>query len=91
MGLPPGWTSTEGPRMHADPNAPAVRGRYPAGWDRSVPWPGYAWEPSRTLPEGDPMPGRPARLRAAGNAVQPQQAALALRAMLAPRQATLWG
>lgn len=91
MALPLGWTDTEGPRLTVDRNAPAVRGRYPEGWDRTQPWPGYAWEPSRTLPDGDPVPGRPARIRALGNAVVPQQAHLALSAMLAPRQGSLWG
>lgn len=91
MALPMGWTDTEGPRLTVDRHAPSVRGRYPEGWDRTQPWPGYAWEPSRTLPDGDPVPGRPARIRALGNAVVPQQAHLALSAMLAPRQGSLWG
>lgn len=90
MGLPQGWTSTDGPRLEADPAAPAVRGRYPEGWDRSQPWPGYDWEPSRTLPDGPPAKGRPARLRAIGNAVCPQQGALALETWAQPTQRTLW-
>ena len=63
-----------------------ARGRYPADWDRSIPWPGYAWEPARTIPDGAPMKGRPARLRALGNAVCPQQGALAVETGLA-----VWG
>lgn len=82
MGLPPGWTLPSGPAQRFDFWAPAPRGRYPASWDRAVLWPGYAWEPPRTLPDGPPLPGRPARLRAIGNAWCPQQGALALRALL---------
>lgn len=82
MGLPPGWTLPSGPAQRFDFWAPAPRGRYPASWDRALPWPGYAWEPPRTLPDGPPLPGRPARLRAIGNAWCPQQGALALRALL---------
>ncbi len=39
MALPVGWTDTDGPRLTVDRNAPAVRGRYPEGWDRTRPWP----------------------------------------------------
>ena len=87
MGLPQGWTLPEGPSQAEEArallDAPRwPRGRYPATWDRSVPWPGYAWEPSRTLPDGPPAPGRPGRIRACGNAVCPAQALLALRVAL---------
>ena len=92
MGYPPGWTLPTGPRLECRREAPAVRGRYPAPWGRSVPWPGYAWEPPRTIPDGPALPGRPARVRACGNAVCPQQGALALEALLADdgRQVRLW-
>lgn len=92
MGYPPGWTEPTGPRLECRLDAPAVRGRYPASWNRSVPWPGYAWEPPRTIPDGPALPGRPARVKACGNAVQPQQGALALEALLADdgRQVKLW-
>ena len=74
----------------ADLVGEAVRGRYPVGWDRSVPWPGFDWEPARTLPDGVKAPGRAARIRGLGNAWAPAQGALALRALLAPAQADLF-
>jgi len=93
QGYPEGWTLPHGPQLHPERHPLQVRGRYPADWDRSIPWPGYEWEPSRTLPDGPPCPGRPAQIMALGNAVVPQQGALALEALLAPpvavRQATL--
>jgi site-specific DNA-cytosine methylase len=90
MGFPIGWTETTGPALVADPSPRWPRGRYPADWDRSVPWPGDDWEPARTLPDGPPIPGRPARLRALGNAVVPAQGALAIRtAMAEPAQLAL--
>ena len=79
MGLPCGWTETTGSRLEADPSPRWPRGRYPAEWDRSHVWPGYDWEPARTLPDGPPARGRPARIRAMGNAVVPQQGALAIQ------------
>ena len=82
MGFPVGWTLPAGPRLEVDPSPRWPRGRYPETWDRSIPWPGYDWEPARTLPDGPPCPGRPARIRALGNAVVPQQAILALRSLL---------
>ena len=82
MGLPVGWTLPNGaPRVY-DPHAPAVRGRYPANWDRTQVWPGYDWEPPRTLPDGPPVRGRAERIRALGNAWCPQQGALALTHLL---------
>lgn len=90
MGLPTGWTNTEGPGLREsiedilqeDPNLGWnrwPRGRYPADWDRAQPWPGYAWEPARTIPDSAGRQyGRPARLRAIGNAVVWQQAAAAI-------------
>jgi len=82
VGFPPGWTLPEGERLDCDPSPRWPRGRYPADWERSVLWPGYDWEPLRTIPDGPPIPGRPARIRALGNAVVPQQGALAIRAAL---------
>lgn len=92
MGWPVGWTEPDGPslrdeaeRLMAAPRWP--RGRPPADW--SGPWPGHEWEPDRTE-TGPPTKGRPARLRACGNGVVPQAAALALRAALEPpRQGVL--
>jgi len=81
-GLPQGWTLPEGPRLHADPSPLWPRGRYPKGWDRSQLWPGFPWEPSRTLPDGPPVAGRPARIRLLGNCVLPQQGSLAIRTAL---------
>lgn len=84
MGLPIGWTLTDGPDLSDDARALVdaprwPRGRYPADWDRTQSWPGFHWEPSRTIPDDAPRQvGRPARLRLTGNAVCPQQAALAL-------------
>ncbi|MBI3205002.1 MAG: DNA cytosine methyltransferase [Myxococcales bacterium] len=79
QGFPAGWTLSTGPRLEVDPSPRWPRGRYPADWDRSQLWPGHDWEPPRTLPDGPPCSGRPARLRALGNAVCPQQGALAIR------------
>ena len=89
MGYPLGWTAPEGAALADIP--PPVRGRYPVGWDRSVPWPGFDWEPARTLPDGVKAPGRAARIRGLGNAWAPAQGALALRALLAPAQVDLFG
>jgi len=81
MGYPLGWTAPKGAALHAADIPPPVRGRYPVGWDRSVPWPGFDWEPARTLPDGVKSPGRAARIRGLGNAWSPPQAALAIRAL----------
>lgn len=91
MGFPPGWTRTQGALLVAERAPRWPRGRYPEGWDRSVQWPGFPWEPSRTLPDGPPAKGRPARLKGIGNAVCPQEGALALRTWAEPVQVTLWG
>jgi len=91
QGYPEGWTDTEGPRLECGPSPRWPRGRYPESWDRSVLWPGYDWEPPRTLPDGPPAKGRPARIRALGNAVVPQQGEMAIRAALAQSaQTDLW-
>jgi hypothetical protein len=94
MGFPAGWTDSGRNQMGLFAGAPArqapkrapnwPRGRYPADWDRSQLWPGFEWEPSRTIPDGPPVAGRPARLRALGNAVCPQQGALALSSLVTP-------
>jgi DNA (cytosine-5)-methyltransferase 1 len=90
MGLPTGWTRPDGPPLHAEPYPRWPRGRYPASWDRSVVWPGYDWEPERTE-SGPPVKGRPARLRALGNAVVPQAGALAIRCAIdGGGQGRLW-
>lgn len=81
MGYPAGWTEPTGPALSFT-FPPPVRGRYPEGWDRSQPWPGFAWEPPRTLPDGPPVPGRKARIAGLGNSWCPPQAALAIRALL---------
>ncbi len=81
MGYPLGWTAPEGGPLSVADIPPPVRGRYPEGWDRSVPWPGFDWEPARTLPDGPPAKGRAARIRGLGNAWSPPQAALAIRAL----------
>ena len=92
MGLPQGWTEPTGPCLTAERAPLWPRGRYPETWDRSVLWPGFDWEPLRTIPDGAPVRGRPARIRACGNAVSPQQGALAIRAGLdGPRQTSLLG
>jgi len=90
MGLPVGWTLPEGAPLHAEPSPRRPRGPYPATWDRSVVWPGYDWEPERTE-SGPPVKGRPARLRALGNAVVPQAGALAIRCAIdGGGQGRLW-
>jgi DNA (cytosine-5)-methyltransferase 1 len=91
MGYPEGWALPDGPQLDVSPSPRWPRGRYPKGWDRSIYWPGYEWEPPRTLPDGPPVRGRPSRIRALGNAVVPQQGALALACALAPRQIGLFG
>ena len=91
MGYPLGWTEPKGATLHTADIPPPVRGRYPVGWDRSVPWPGFDWEPARTLPDGVKAPWRVPRLKGLGNAWAPAQGALALRALLAPAQASLFG
>ena len=81
MGVPQGWTLPDGLSLRDQLDGwRAPRGRYPATWDRSVPWPGFAWEPSRTLPDGPPASGRPARIKGLGNGVVWQQAVLGLDA-----------
>jgi len=90
MGFPQGWTLPEGEQLGAERDPRWPRGRYPADWDRSQLWPGFDWEPSRTLPDGPPCRGRPARIRAMGNAVCPQQGALAIRTALQPTQGQLF-
>lgn len=83
MGVPVGWTLPAGPSLRDQLDRVRwPRGRYPADWDRTVPWPGFDWEPTRTLPDGAPVKGRPGRLRGLGNGVVWQQGALALRALL---------
>lgn len=79
MGLPMGWTGTG---LHS--MAP-IR-LWPAYRDQEQ----HDWEPPRVV-TGKPQRGRPARLRALGNGVVPQQAALAIRTALAhrPKQLTL--
>ncbi len=91
MGYPVGWTAPNGAALTLADIPPPVRGRYPVGWDRSTPWPGFDWEPARTLPGGVKAPGRAARIRGLGNAWAPAQGALALRALLAPAQVDLFG
>lgn len=90
QGYPIGWTCPEGERLTPERSPRWPRGRYPEGWDRSQPWQGFLWEPSRTLPDGPPAPGRPAQLAALGNAVCPQQGALALETALNPPQLGLF-
>ena len=86
QGVPVGWTNPAGPRLHAGDHQ-----GWPRGWwgPEGSWWPGYDYEPARTYPDhenGGPriIRGRPARLRALGNAVVWQQALLALRAWAAP-------
>lgn len=81
MGYPLGWTAGEVKRG-STLRPVAVRGRYPADWDRSVPWPGLLYEPPRTLPPGPPVRGRRRRIEALGNAWCPQQGAMALESLL---------
>lgn len=91
MGFPVGWTALEGEGLQVKSSPRWPRGRYPADWDRSQIWPGYDWEPSRTIPDGPPCPGRPARIRGLGNAVVPQQGAHAITTALRPAQVGLFG
>lgn len=90
MGFPSGWTAPQGEQLHAHLAHRWPRGRYPVDWDRTQLWPGFAWEPPRTLPDGPPCRGRPARIRALGNAVVPQQGEAAIRAALQPAQVGLF-
>jgi DNA (cytosine-5)-methyltransferase 1 len=79
MGLPMGWTLPAGDRLIASEAVAWPRGRYPEDGDRSVEWPGYDWEPRRTIPDGPPVRGRAARIERLGNGVVPQQGAAAIR------------
>ena len=92
MGFPVGWTRPDRGlalpgfgwagtgRLCAEREPRWPRGRYPATWDRSKAWPGHDWEPPRTVSgEAD---DRPARLRAIGNAVCPQQGVSAISAAI---------
>lgn len=82
VGLPVGWTHPTGPTLAASRAPRWPRGRCPKDHDRTTPWPGYDWEPPRTLPDGPPCKGRPARIRACGNITVPQQALLAIETWL---------
>lgn len=74
-----GWAGTADLVPQQYPRWP--RGRYPKGWDRNSKWPGFLWEPPRLITgESDE---RCRRLEALGNAVCPQQGALAIWAALA--------
>lgn len=86
QGYPIGWTRPEGERLTPERSPRWPRGRYSEGWDRSQPWHGFPWEPSRTMPDGPPAPGRPTQLAALGNAVCPQQGHLALTTAMQPKQ-----
>lgn len=90
MGFPVGWTDAfhPGASVWHSPSARRhvrfedhrwPRARYPKDWPRHEPWPGHDWEPSRVLPDGPPIRGRGARIKALGNACVPQQVAWALR------------
>ena len=84
MGMPVGWTLPTGPSLRGDADELLRVPTWPRGWwgPAGTWWPGYDWEPPRTLPDGPPVRGRPARLRALGNAVVPQQGILALKVVL---------
>lgn len=86
MGYPIGWVEPSQPLfplapLHADRSPAWPAPRYPATWDRSEPWPQLPHEPPRTIPPGE-YRCRAAQLRAVGNAVVPQQGALAIAAAL---------
>jgi len=83
QGFPQEWTLPSGRRLVAEREPLWPRGLYPVDWDRRIPWPGFDWEPPRTIPDGAPIKGRPARLRALGNAVCPQQGYLGVATGLA--------
>ncbi len=59
MGYPRGWTLPSGPPLRYDPDAPAVRGRYPADWDRTQVWPGTIGRRPAPCPTGRPFGGVP--------------------------------
>ena len=80
MGLPVGWTD---PEAAVEP----WHGLWPAPRlvELGAESPQYEWEPPRTV-AGPPVRGRPARLRALGNACVPAQAEAAVRALLEPQR-----
>jgi DNA (cytosine-5)-methyltransferase 1 len=71
MGFVDGWIEPDGAPLSG------FADRWPAGPDAEQ----FAWEAPRLM-SGAAVPGRPARLKALGNAVVPQQALLALRHLL---------
>jgi len=80
MGFPVGWTD---PDIQVEPwheewPAPRI-----VGLDGASPQ--FYWEPARTV-VGPPVRGRPARMRAIGNAVVPAQAIAAIAALLAAEE-----
>lgn len=85
MGYPIGWTRPAGPGgLRIDWNVDALP--FPARRGE----PQHAWEPTRTVAGRER--GRPARIKALGNAVVVPQAVEALRRALAgPKQSSLWG
>ncbi len=90
MSYPIGWTNTDQETVNHK-LSPSVRGRYPGGWNRDRQWPGFDWEPTRTLLDGIPAKGRTQRIEGLGNAWAPAQGALAVRALFGrPKQQSLF-
>lgn len=91
MGYPIGWTDTNRTDEQSHKLPDPVKGRYPIDWDTSVRWPGYDWEPERTLPNGPKFKGWVDRIAGIGNAWAPAQGALAIRALMGrPTQQSLF-
>ena len=76
MGFPIGWTLPEGRNTHAKMGAGGWT-KFPSRWPAGRGEEQHGWEPPRLL-EGKPVKGRPARLRALGNAVVPKQGFVAI-------------
>lgn len=76
MGFPIGWTLPEGHNIHAKMGTGSWT-KFPSRWPAGRGEEQHGWEPPRLL-EGKPVKGRPARLKALGNAVVPKQGFVAI-------------
>ena len=76
MGFPHGWTAATGESLRGEALLLISNTRWPSGRGADQ----FPWEAARLI-DGPPVKGRPARLKALGNAVVPHQAIQALQAL----------
>ena len=76
MGFPIGWTLPGGHNIRAKMGTGGWT-KFPSRWPAGRGEEQHDWEPPRLL-EGKPVKGRPARLKALGNAVVPAQGEMAI-------------